>query len=97
MGSRARKLTTRRGALKPRSIHLDRLSTMDANIIKMLYGLDETHSETVCEPPDGCSPETIRRLYEVEQRVLLRARKRRPYSRPESIKRKIVSAYKRKP
>ncbi len=97
MGSRARRVTTTKGALQPKNLHLDRMNTRDANIIRMLYGLDEAQTETVGEPPEGCSPETIKKLHEVEQRILRRARSRRPYSRPESIKRKIVMAMKKKP
>lgn len=95
MGSRSRNATTtRKRALKKVEKHLDRLSTRQANVIKMRHGLDVDPDLPVGDPPAGCDGETIERVRLVEARILGHARQRRPYRRPGTVKKKIVESLK---
>lgn len=98
MGSRSRSATTtRKRALKKVENHLDRLSTRQANLIRMRHGLDVDPDRPVGDPPAGCDEETVERARLVEARVFGRARKRRPYRSPGTVKKKkIIDSLKKK-
>lgn len=76
--------------------HLDRLTTLQANVLRMRYGIEDPSDLPVGDPPRGCSVETRREVRAIEQEVLERARGKRPYSKPSSVKAKIIQTLKRK-
>ena len=85
MGSKKRSSTvTKKGALKKVHDNLDRLSTLQANVLRMLHGLKESKSAPIGAPPDGCPPKTIRLAGEIEEQVLECVRG------SKSVKRKII-------
>jgi len=98
MGSRSRSVTTtRKRALKKVENHLDRLSTRQANLIRMRHGLDVDPDRPVGDPPAGCDEETVEQARLVEARVLGRASQRRPYRSPATVKeKKIIDSLKKK-
>ncbi len=97
MGSGTKRTTTtkKRSAEKVRR-GLDRMSSRQANVIRMRHGLGEKPSAAVGDPPAGCDAETVRRVRSVEKLVLNRARGIEPDESKKSIKDKIVKAIKRK-
>ena len=85
MGSRKRSATvTKKGALLKVQNDLDGLSTLQANVLRMLYGLKGRISAPVGGPPEGCPAETVQQVEEIEEQVLeiIRGSK--------GVKRKIV-------
>jgi hypothetical protein len=50
----------------------------------------------VGDPPKGCSTEIRRKVRAIEKEVLERARGKRPYTRPSSVKDKIIKSLKKK-
>jgi hypothetical protein len=63
----------------------------------MRHGLTVRPDEPVGDPVQECDQETIGLVRDIEEQVLDRARGKRPYSRPDSVKKKIVKALKKKP
>ena len=89
-------VTTKAKARERTRKHLDRLSTLQAHVLRMRYGIEDPSEMPVGDPPKGCSPETRRRVRAIEKEVLERARGKRPYTRPSSVKDKIISSLKKK-
>ena len=97
MASRTgRSVTTKQGALEKVRENLDRLTTREANLIRMRYGIAEKPESPVGDPPRFLSSEARRRIRAIEQLVLDRARGKRPYSQPTSTKQKIIQSLKKK-
>jgi len=85
MGSRKRSATvTKKGALLKVQDDLDGLSTLQANVLRMLYGLKGRKSAPVGGPPRGCPSKTVQQVEEIEEQTLefIRGAK--------GVKRKIV-------
>jgi DNA-directed RNA polymerase sigma subunit (sigma70/sigma32) len=76
--------------------HLDRLTTLQANALRMRYGIEDPSDLPVGDPPMGCSIETRRKVRAIEKEVLERARGKRPYSKPSSVKAKIIQSLKKR-
>jgi len=75
MGSRSRTSTTsKREVLKKRKADLDRLSTREAQVLRMRHGITEPASASVARPPRGTPPELRKRVQEVEEEILERLR-----------------------
>ncbi len=89
-------VTTKVEAREKARKHLDRLTTLQANTVRMRYGIEDPSDLPVGDPPKGCSPEIRRRVRAIEKEVLERARGKRPYSRPSSVKAKIIQALRKK-
>jgi len=89
-------VTTKAEARKRARQHLDRLSTLQAHVLRMRYGIEDPSEMPVGDPPRGCSPEILRKVRAIEEEVLERARGKRPYTRPSSVKNKIIRSLKKK-
>ncbi len=74
--------------------HLDRLTTLHANALRMRYGIDDPSDLPVGDPPRGCSVETRKKVRAIEREILERARGKRPYTKPSSVKAKIIQSLK---
>ena len=74
MASRtSQSVVTKKEVLTKVKKHLEGLTTRQANVLRMLHGLDVDPKETVGGPPKGCSPETLQKVREIELQVLSRA------------------------
>jgi DNA-directed RNA polymerase sigma subunit (sigma70/sigma32) len=89
-------VTTKVEAQERARQHLDRLTTLQANTLRMRYGIEDPSDLPVGDPPKGCSVETRRRVRAIEKEVLERARGKRPYTRPSSVKAKIIQTLRKK-
>lgn len=89
-------VTTKVKARERARQHLDRLTTLQANVLRLRYGIEDPSDLPVGDPPKGCSTDTRRKVRAIEKEVLERARGKRPYSRPSSVKDKIVRSLKKK-
>ena len=97
MGSGTRgSVTTKVEAQERVRKHLNRLTTLQANALRMRYGIEDPSDLPVGNPPKGCSVETRRRVRAIEREVLERARGKRPYTKPSSVKAKIIQSLKKK-
>lgn len=96
MGSRSRTSTTsKQEVLKKRKADLDRLSTREAQVLRMRHGIAEPPSSAVARPPRGTSAELRKRVEEVEEEILERLRSQ-DEGTPEAKKDKIVRSLKKK-
>ena len=94
MGSRSRTSTTsKKEVLKKRKADLDRLSTREAQVLRMRHGITEPPSAAVARPPRGTSPELRKRVQEVEEEILERLR---CLDTEEESKDKIIRSLKKK-
>lgn len=89
-------VTTKATAQERARKHLDRLATLQAHVLRMRYGIEDPSEMPVGDPPKGCSPEIRRKVRAIEKEVLERARGKRPYTRPSSVKDKIIESLKKK-
>jgi DNA-directed RNA polymerase sigma subunit (sigma70/sigma32) len=89
-------VTTKAKAQERVRKHLDRLTTLQANILRLRYGIEDPSDLPVGDPPKGCSTEIRRKVRAIEKEVLERARGKRPYSKPSSVKDKIIKSLKKK-
>jgi len=97
MGSNTRRTsTTTLGALEKLSEELDRLDTLEANVIRMRRGVPADADHPVGEPPDGSDPQTVKKLREIEKVILARARGEESKESSSSVKDKIVETMKKK-
>jgi hypothetical protein len=90
---RRHRTTTKQSALEKVEPGLERLSTREANLIRMVHGIDVEPDAKVGEPAEGCNAETIRRVRAIEKRIFERARQRRRSA--GSVKAKIVRKLKK--
>ncbi len=96
MGSRSRTSTTsKKEVLKKRKADLDRLSTREAQVLRMRHGITEPPSSAVARPARGTPAELRKRVEEVEEEILERLRAQGEGS-PEAKKDKIVRSLKKK-
>ncbi len=73
MASRtSQSVVTKKEVLKKVKKHLEGLTTRQANVLRMLHGLDADPEEAVGGPPRGCSPDTLQKVREIELQVLSR-------------------------
>ena len=89
-------VTTKAKAQAKAQKHLDRLTTLHAQVLRMRYGIEDPSDMPVGDPPKGCSPEIRRKVRAIEKEVLERARGKRPYTKPSSVKDKIIKSLKKK-
>ena len=89
-------VTTKAKARERARKHLDRLTTLQAHVFRMRYGIEDPSDMPVGDPPKGCSTEVRRKVRAIEKEVLERARGKRPYSKPSSVKDKIIESLKKK-
>ena len=91
MGSRKRSTTvTRKGALDKVREHFDSLTTLEANVLRMRYGLTEEPDSPVGAPPASSPKDTIKLAEDIEEQVLEHIRG------SKSVKRKIVDVLRSK-
>ena len=81
---------TQKRALERVSADLDRLSSLQANVIKMRHGVTERRSASVGKPAKGVSEETAKKLQAIEAEILDRARGKNLDDPQAKVKEKIV-------
>jgi DNA-directed RNA polymerase sigma subunit (sigma70/sigma32) len=91
-----RTTTTKKGVLEKVRKDLDRLSSLQSNLIRMRYGISERTTAQVGEPQTGCSTEAVRRIRAIEKSILDRARGEDPDPSVGKVKDKIVKTMKKK-
>ncbi len=95
MGSRTRiSTTTKKEILKKRKADMDRLSTREAQVLRMRHGITEPPSSTVARPPKGTGVKLRKRVRAVEEEIIKRIRDDQTDETDEDIKNKIVRALK---
>ena len=73
MGSRTRTSTaTKKEILRKRKAALDRLSTREAQVLRMRHGITEPPSSPVARPPKKTDAELRKRVRAVEDEILER-------------------------
>ena len=87
---------TQKRALERVIADLDRLSSLQANLIKMRYGITERRSASVGKPAKGVSAETAKKLQAIEAEILDRARGKGLDDPKASVKEKIIKIMRKK-
>ncbi|MBW1809693.1 MAG: hypothetical protein JRJ19_06940 [Deltaproteobacteria bacterium] len=88
--------TTKKEALEKVKADLDRLSSLQANVLRMRYGINERPSASVGKPARGCKAQTRKKAKAIEEDVLERVRGKEPEDTPNNTKDKIVRSIKKK-
>ena len=88
--------TTKKGALEKVKADLDQLSSLQANVLRMRYGINERSTASVGKPVRGCNAQTRKKAQAIEEEVLDRVRGKQPEDKPDSTKDKIVRSIKKK-
>lgn len=97
MASGTRQTTiTKKGALEKVKADLDRLSTLQANVLRMRHGISERPSASVGKPAQRSQAQTRKKVRAIEEDVLDRARGKEPEDTPENTKDKIIRSIKKK-
>jgi DNA-directed RNA polymerase sigma subunit (sigma70/sigma32) len=87
-------VTTKKMVLDKVRKKLDCLTTKQANVIRMLHGIDEDETDLVGSPPTGCSIKTIEKVREIELQLLARIRELGS-DEPQNAKQRIIDKLKK--
>ena len=88
--------TTKQGALEKVKDSFDCLTTRQANLIRIHYGITELPEASVGEPAEACSVLTRQRLLAIEEMILERVRGTSPDSQSDTTKQRIIRALRKK-
>ena len=66
--------TTKHKAIKKHRKEFDKLSTRDAQVLRMLHAVDEPNDSKVGAPPEGTPEDLKQRLLDVEAEIFERIR-----------------------
>jgi DNA-directed RNA polymerase sigma subunit (sigma70/sigma32) len=83
-------IATRRRTLKDLRTYLNKLTTREAQVIRMINGVDESDDDQV-GPPDQINQELLEKLLEIEAQVIGRYKN---HTKKERKKKKIVKKLK---